>query len=46
MRAEPELSAYIRRTGGLAFEDVAVMFDDFAGGKWGLSCGNISLVTR
>ena len=46
MKAEPELSAYIRETNARGFEDAAVMLDDFVHDKWGIECGNIALVEK
>lgn len=42
--AEPELSAYIRNTNAQAFEDAAVMLNEYLFDKWGIESGNISLV--
>lgn len=46
MQATPELSAYVRQTKGVGFEDAAIALNDFVFDKYGIICGNISLVSR
>lgn len=42
----PELASYIIQTNAAAFEDAAVMMNDFVFNKYGIVCGNIALVQR
>ncbi|MCR4952674.1 MAG: hypothetical protein K6A43_01250 [Treponema sp.] len=42
----PELADYIIQTNAAAFEDAAVMMNDFVFNKYGIICGNIALVKR
>ena len=42
----PELSDYIIKTQGRAFEDAAIAMNDFVFDKYGLVCGNICLVDK
>ena len=44
--ATPELSAYIRNNNAIAFEDAAIMLNDFVFDKYGIVCGNIALIGR
>lgn len=44
-KAIPELCKYIQNTNAQAFEDVAIMLNDFIFTKWGIESGNISLIT-
>lgn len=46
MKYTPELARYVRETKGRAFEDAALMFEDYVRDRWGITCGNISLVRR
>jgi len=41
----PELSAYIRETKAQAFEDAAVMLNEYLFDHWGIESGNISLIS-
>ncbi|MBQ9630699.1 MAG: hypothetical protein IJR49_03845, partial [Treponema sp.] len=40
----PELAMYVRNTNGAAFEDVALIFDDYAKDTWNLECGRVWLI--
>lgn len=42
----PDLAAYIRNTNARGIEDAAFALNDFVFDKYGIICGNISLVTR
>lgn len=42
----PKLAAYVRQTQGRGFEDAAFALNDFVYDKYGIVCGNISLVSR
>lgn len=42
----PILSDYIIKTNGQAFEDAAVMLNDFVFDNYGIKCGNIALVNQ
>jgi hypothetical protein len=44
MKGIPELAAYVRRNGGMQFEDAARVLNEYAFDNWGLSCGRVSLV--
>lgn len=46
MEYTPNLAAYVRKTKGIGFEDAAIALDDFVFDKYGIICGNISLVSR
>ncbi len=46
MRATPELAAYVRESKGRGFEDAALAMNDYVYDKYGIVCGNISLVSR
>lgn len=46
MKYTPDLAAYIRHTDGQGFEDAAIALNDFVFDKYGVVCGNISLITR
>lgn len=46
MKYTPDLASYIRRTGASGFEDAATALNDYVFDKYGIVCGNISLVTR
>mgnify|MGYP007101831629 CR=1 FL=1 len=45
-RFSPELAAYIIKTNAAAFEDAAVMMNDYIFNKYGIVCGNIALIQR
>lgn len=42
----PKLAAYIRKTEGKGFEDAAIALNDFVFDKYGIVCGNISIVSK
>ena len=42
----PQLAAYVRATKGQGFEDAAIAMNDFVYDKYGIVCGNISLVSK
>ncbi len=46
MKYTPELAAYVRETKGRGFEDAAVALNDYVYDKYGIVCGNISLVSK
>ena len=46
MAATPYLCAYIRQNEARAFEDAAGMMNDFVFDRYGIVCGNISIVSR
>lgn len=46
MKYTPALAAYIRKTEGKGFEDAAIALNDYVFDKYGIVCGNISLVTK
>lgn len=46
MKYTPDLAAYIRKTDGQGFEDAAIALNEFVFDKYGVVCGNISLITR
>ena len=46
MAATPYLCAYIRQNKAAAFEDAASMMNDFVFDRYGIVCGNISIVSR
>lgn len=46
MAATPYLCAYIRQNQARAFEDAAGMMNDFVFDRYGIVCGNISIVGR
>ena len=46
MAATPYLCAYIRENNAVAFEDAAGMMNDFVFDRYGIVCGNISIVSR
>ncbi|EID85244.1 hypothetical protein MSI_12430 [Treponema sp. JC4] len=46
MAATPYLCAYIRENKAAAFEDAASMMNDFVFDRYGIVCGNISIVRR
>ena len=46
MAATPYLCAYIRQNNAAAFEDAAGMMNDFVFDRYGIVCGNISIVRR
>lgn len=46
MAATPYLCAYIRQNQARAFEDAAGMMNDFVFDRYGIVCGNISIVSR
>jgi len=46
MKYTPNLAAYVRRTEGKGFEDAGTALNEFVFDKYGIVCGNISLVTK
>lgn len=46
MNYTPNLCAYIRETNARGFEDAAAALNDYVFDKYGIVCGNISLVSR
>lgn len=46
MSYTPDLARYIIRTNGQGFEDAAVLLNDYVFDKYGIICGNISLVNK
>lgn len=46
MNYMPELSAWVRETKGITFEDAGRILDSYAFDSWGLSCGRVSLISR
>jgi len=42
----PDLAAYIRKNEGKGFEDAAYALNDYVFDKYGIVCGNISLVSK
>lgn len=45
VKAQKDLCNYIKSTNASAFEDVAVMMNDYLFSKWGIESGSISLIT-
>ncbi|MBO5137475.1 MAG: hypothetical protein J6B81_03140 [Spirochaetaceae bacterium] len=46
LRAEPELSAYVRNTKGKGFEQASERLSQYVFERWGIESGRVALVTR
>lgn len=45
VKAQPDLCRYVKGTEARAFEDVAIMMNEYLFTKWGIESGNISLIS-